>query len=378
MTLVAVVGGGQLGQMLALAGIPLGLRCRFLDPDPGCPAARVGELVVGAYDDPQALAKLVEGAEVVTFEFENVPSAATEWLEAHAGIPVRPGSKALATGQERLLEKRLLQACGMPTAPFEPIDDLAGAVRAAEAIGLPAILKTRRHGYDGKGQIAITEVGMDAVTAVCEAWTALGGRPCVLERMVSFRREVSVIAARAIDGATVVYPPIENVHGGGILRRSRVPVEGAPHALGPLAEAVAAHARGLLEALDYVGVLCIEFFEADGVLLANEFAPRVHNSGHWTIEGAETSQFENHLRAILGWPLGSTAARGPAAMVNLIGAAPPIARLLEIPGANIHLYGKAPRQGRKLGHVTVVAASEAELAARLARVTEVVAVKDAR
>ena len=379
MTLVAVVGGGQLGQMLALAGIPLGLRFRFLDPDRGCPAGRVGELVVGAYDDPEALRALTRGAAVVTFEFENVPAAAAAWLAERQGEgapPLRPPARSLEVGQDRVVEKSFFRSVGIPTAPFAAVDCADDAVGAVALVGLPAVLKTRRMGYDGKGQRVLMPDGGSPAEQVVSAWRTLGGVPCVLEAFVNFRREVSSIGVRGLDGAVAVYPLVRNVHCGGILRTSRAPADDPDAGQPSLAStmqagvAAAAHTRRLLEALDHVGTLCIEFFDvgpsAQGGLLANEFAPRVHNSGHWTIEGAATSQFENHLRAILGWPLGDTAVRGQAAMVNLIGDLPPREELLAVPGAALHLYGKDSRPGRKLGHVTVVAASAEELQVRLA------------
>jgi 5-(carboxyamino)imidazole ribonucleotide synthase len=362
-TLVAVVGGGQLGQMLALAGVPLGIRVRALDPDPDCPAHRAAELVVGAYDDPLSLRCLVEGADVVTFEFENVPEAAAHWIERAGKAPLRPGSMALTVGQDRLREKRFLRECGIPVAPFAVIDGEADVAKALEEIGLPAVLKTRRLGYDGKGQAVFRAGEGDPVGAIQRAWRSLGSVACVLERFIPFERELSVIGVRGVDGSVVVYPAVENTHREGMLRLSIAPaamregtgtISGEPHAT------MVGHVHRLLDALGYVGALCLEFFEAQGAVVANEFAPRVHNSGHWTIEGAVTSQFENHLRAVLGLPLGDTQARGHAAMVNLIGSAPPLSALLALPGA-VHLYGKSPRRGRKVGHVTVTGRSQGEV-----------------
>lgn len=321
MTLVACIGGGQLGRMLALAGIPLGLRFRFLDPAADAPAGAVGELVVGAYDDVSALARLADGADVVTYEFENVP------VEAALSAGALPPARALELGQDRLIEKDLFSRLGIPTARY-------GSV--AEA-GLPALVKSRRLGYDGKGQ---------RVLHVDEPL----GEDELAEEIVPFERELSLLAVRGLDGETRVWPLAENVHRDGILRVSTAPAAGAA-----AGEAEALVTR-LLEELRYVGVIALELFEVAGRLLANEFAPRVHNTGHWTIEGAETSQFENHLRAILGLPLGSTAARARSTMVNLVGGLPDVAALLALPGAHVHLYGKEPRPGRKLGHVTLVGA----------------------
>jgi 5-(carboxyamino)imidazole ribonucleotide synthase len=325
--IVGVIGGGQLGRMLALAGIPLGLSFRFLDPSPDAPAAEVGELLVGDYDDPELLDRLAEGAEVVTYEFENVPVAAARRVGAV------PGAEALDAAQDRLTEKLLFRRLGIPTVK---IDD--------EVKTFPALLKTRRLGYDGKGQRLVE--------------TRPGTVPGhVLEERVEFDRELSLLAVRGGDGDTRFWPLVENVHREGILRTSRAPAVDAPQA------AAEEYATRLLDKLEYVGVLALELFDVGGELLANEIAPRVHNTGHWTIEGSETSQFENHLRAILGWPLGSTASR-PSLLVNLIGAVPKASDVLEIPDAHLHLYGKEPRPGRKLGHLTLVnpsSASEQEL-----------------
>lgn len=358
MTLVAVVGGGQLGRMLALAGYPLGLRFRFLDPDRDAPARQVAELVVGNYDDPAALAALVDGAAVATYEFENVPPGAARWLEeratSHAGgfVGVFPSSRSLTIAQDRIAEKTFLKACGLDLAPFVAIGADTDLDRAAELVGFPAVLKTRRLGYDGKGQCVVRDRA-----GLGPAWDRLGRVPSSLEGFVPFQREVSVLACRGRDGAVVTYPLVENTHVDGILRTSRVPA----NCDAALAARAAAHARSVLEALDHVGMLCIEFFVLDGRLLANEMAPRVHNSGHWTIAGAVTSQFENHVRAVLGVPLGDPDARGAAAMVNLIGAAPPLEAMLAVRGASVHLYGKAPRAGRKVGHVTMVGADAAAI-----------------
>ena len=319
MTLVACLGGGQLGRMLALAGLPLGIRCRFLDPAADACAGEVGELLVGPYDDAGLLGRLAQGADAVTFEFENVP------VEAAARIGALPGARALEEGQDRLREKELFRRLGIPTARFGSLAET----------GLPALVKARRLGYDGKGQRLVHEPG------------PLAGDE-LAEELVPFARELSVLAVRGRDGDTRFWPVTENVHREGILRVSRAPAAGGAQ------EQAERLATALLDELDYVGVLAVELFEADGRLLASEFAPRVHNTGHWTIDAAATSQFENHLRAILGLPLGSTAVRAPAVMVNLIGGVPPLERLLRLPGARVHLYGKEPRAGRKVGHVTFV------------------------
>jgi 5-(carboxyamino)imidazole ribonucleotide synthase len=333
MTLVACIGGGQLGRMLGLAGLPLGLRFRFLDPSPDAPAADVGELVVGAFDDSGALARLASGADVVTYEFENVAVASAVQFWA------LPPPRALELGQDRLVEKQLFQRLGIPTARFGSLAQT----------GLPALVKSRRLGYDGKGQRRV------------EVDEQLGGHE-LAEEIIPFERELSIIAVRGGDGETLFWPLSENVHRDGILRVSRAPAVDAPQA-----EAEELTGR-LLDELGYVGVLALELFEVEGTLLANEFAPRVHNTGHWTIDGAVTSQFENHLRAILGLPLGPTKAISPTMMLNLVGGVPPIEHLLGLSGAHIHLYGKEPRRGRKLGHVTLVDADESTSAEAIALV----------
>ena len=305
--------------MLGLAGLSLGVSFRFLDPSPDACARDVGELVVADYDDPEGLDELSRGADVVTYEFENVP------VEAAARAGAVPGVEALEHGQDRLREKELFRSLGIPTARFGTLDDT----------GVPAIVKTRRLGYDGKGQrrVSSPESLRDDELA---------------ESLVSFDRELSIVGVRGRDGETRFWPVSENLHRDGILRVSRAPAVDAPQRD---AEAICS---SLMDALGYVGVLAVELFDVGGELLANEFAPRVHNTAHWTIDGAETSQFENHLRAILGLPLGGTAACGRCVMVNLIGSVPDRSELLALAGAHVHLYGKAPRAGRKVGHVTLL------------------------
>jgi 5-(carboxyamino)imidazole ribonucleotide synthase len=354
---VAVLGGGQLGRMLGLAGLPLGVTTRFLDPSPEATARAVGELTVAALDDVDATARLARGATVVTYEWEGVPAATALAVE---GVPVRPGPRALEVAQDRVNEKDAFSRLGIGAAPYAPVDRVDGLRAALAVTGLPALLKTRRGGYDGKGQAVVADV-RDAH----EAWDRLGGVPLIAEGVIPFDRELSIIAARGIDGTTACYPLIENHHERGILRTSRAPAPGLTSSLQHHAEEIACR---LLDDLDYVGVLTVELFERGGELLANEIAPRVHNSGHWTIEGADTSQFEQHLRAVLGWPLGSAAVRGAAAMVNCIGRLPPRAAALALPGAHLHDYAKTPRSGRKVGHVTVTAPDDSTLDERLARV----------
>jgi 5-(carboxyamino)imidazole ribonucleotide synthase len=348
---VGVLGGGQLGWMLARAGDPLGIRCRFLDPSPEAPAGRAGELVVGAYDDPVALGRFAQGLELATYEFENVPVGTARELAER--LTVLPPPRALEVAQDRLTEKQFFESVDIPVPSWCAVASLADLDRAVAELGCPAVLKTRRLGYDGKGQEVIREPG-----EVERAWARLGGVPLVLEAFVRFDRELSILAVRGRDGATACYPLVENLHAGGILRRSLGP---APGVLSEVQARAESHARRVLDALAYVGVLAIELFQVGDRLLANEMAPRVHNSGHWTIEGAETSQFENHLRAVAGLPIGPTAPLGVSAMLNLIGTLPDRDTVLAIPGAHLHLYGKALRPGRKLGHVTLRADDATEL-----------------
>ena len=362
---VGILGGGQLARMLALAGLPLGLRFRFLDPSPDAVAGHVGELVVGAYDDPDALARFVKGVRLVTFEFENVPAAAARWLLEH--VAVHPHPRALEVGQDRLEEKRLFERVGLAVPPYASVATLAEFHHAVAGLGRPCIAKTRRLGYDGKGQRVLRD-GTDLTMAFSELTAhSMGG--LLVERLVPFDRELSILAVRGTTGATAIYPLVENRHENGMLRLSKAPAARVPAELAREAERVA---KAILEALDYVGVLAIELFEHGGKLLGNELAPRVHNSGHWTIEGSICSQFENHLRAVLGWPLGSTqmAPGGLARMVNLVGEEPDRGDLLAIAGARVHLYGKAAKPGRKLGHVTLVGSSEQALDESTRRIVE--------
>ncbi len=355
--MVAVVGGGQLGRMLGLAGLPLGVRFRFLDPAPEAPAGALAPLVVGGLDDTDALAELSEGATVTTYEWEGMPAGGARFLVAQ-GRTVLPPPGALDVAQDRLAEKTLFRRLGISTARFAVVESREDLERAARDVGFPAILKTRRGGYDGKGQHGLaTAADLDG------AWNELGGVPLLLEQRVPFDRELSILAVRETGGATAYWPLVENEHRDGILRVSRAPAPGLDE---PLQGRGESYATRVLDELDYVGVLAIELFEIGGELLANELAPRVHNSGHWTIEGAVTSQFENHLRAILGWPLGATDAIGVSAMVNCIGALPEPAAVLAVPGAHLHDYAKTARPGRKVGHVTVTAAEATELDRRLA------------
>lgn len=387
---IGVLGGGQLGRMLALAGARLGLRFRFYDRSADVCARHVGELHVGSWEDEAALARFADGVHVVTYEFENVPATAAALLEER-GVPVYPPPRALLITQDRAYEKECFRKLEVRTHGYVEISD-AGALRtAARKMGLPAVLKSARLGYDGKGQYVLR-----TQEDVKQAAGIVSDARYILERFVPYDRELSLLAVRSSRGETAFYPLTQNTHIGGILAYciapatldySHLPPAARPPDAEPLpatrlaqerrAAALQAlaedYATVLMERMDYVGLMAIEFFEVDGWLLANEMAPRVHNSGHWTIDGAETSQFENHLRAILGLPLGGTAARGHCAMVNLLGSAPPIERLLALPEAHVHLYDKSPAPGRKIGHVTVCARTPAEMSERLAAVQRVVA-----
>lgn len=338
--IVGVLGGGQLARMLALAGHPLGIRVRFLDPADDACAGPVANGLQGEFDDRALLDRLAAGADVITYEFENVPVASVAYLADR--LPVHPGPAALAAAQDRLAEKTLFRELGIDTPRFQAVASLDELSAAVAEVGLPAVLKTRRLGYDGKGQALLRSD--DDLAA---AWAAIGGVAAIVESLVPFERELSVIGARGRRGEIACYPASENTHRDGLLRLSLSRPEDPMQAR---AEQYLGH---LLEHFDYVGVLALELFQVGNRLLANEFAPRVHNSGHWTIEGAQTSQFENHLRAVLGFGLGSTEPIGHAAMVNCIGVMPSAAQVLAIPEAHLHDYGKAPRTGRKVGHLSL-------------------------
>lgn len=356
MKTVGILGGGQLARMLALAAVPLGVRVLVLDQSGDACAGEVATLLEADYTDEAALAEFAALVDVVTFDFENVPAASAQWLAQR--VPVFPNPGALAVAQDRLSEKTLFNALGVATPAFAAVDNRAELDAAVARIGLPAILKTRRLGYDGKGQARLrAPADLDA------AWAALGaGRmPLILEAFVPFERELSVIAVRGRDGEVRLWPLTRNWHEQGILALSLAPAGVDP----ALVEQAEQAARRIAAHLDYVGVFAVELFEHEGRLLGNEMAPRVHNSGHWTIEGAETSQFENHLRAVLGLPLGQTRLREPSAMLNFVGALPDRAAALAVPGLHWHDYGKSERAGRKVGHATVCGADHDELRARL-------------
>lgn len=346
---VGILGAGQLGRMLAVAALKVGLRAHIYSPDSEAPAYEaVAASTVAAFDDEEALARFSEAVDVVTFELENVPTATLEFLSKR--LPVRPGSRALALTQDRLAEKTFLRDLGLKTAPFVGVEDAGTLARAIAELGRPAILKTRQFGYDGKGQSLIGRG-----SNVAAVHRALGATPMILEGFVSFEREVSVISARSLEGKIVAYDLSENEHQRHILIRSRAP---ARVEIETTLEAKRI-ATAVLEALDYVGVLAVELFVTrdhhgrEG-LVVNEVAPRVHNSGHWTLDGAQTSQFEQHIRAIAGWPLGAATRRGRAEMHNLIGEdAKEWLDVLAQPDLCLHLYGKLKiRPDRKMGHVT--------------------------
>jgi 5-(carboxyamino)imidazole ribonucleotide synthase len=340
---IGIIGAGQLGQMLGFAARHLDVEVRFVDPSDNPPAATCGKVIQSDFDNPVALIALADTCDVVTYEFENVPVAALQHLDGIA--PVYPPAAALRQSQDRLDEKKLFEELEIPLPGYRSIATRDDMQLAAGELGLPMVVKTRRFGYDGKGQfVARTQDDLDV------AWEELGGQALIAEQWVPFDYEVSCIGVRSIGGEVAIYPLSQNVHVDGILRTSRSPV-----AEPELATKAATYMRRMLDHLDYVGVLALELFVAGDDLLANEFAPRVHNSGHWTIEGSETSQFENHLRAIMNLPLGSTASKGHAGMINLIGEISAATQALDV--GELHDYGKTPRAGRKLGHVTVVADS---------------------
>lgn len=340
---VGCLGGGQLGRMLALAGYPLGLRFTFLDPGEDSSAGQVAQQLVGDYDDPLLLQRLGETSDLVTFEFESVPEASATLLEARG--PVFPPPIALRVGQDRVLEKQLFARLGIASASYAVVGGAEDLPGAWTAVASASRLKSRRLGYDGHGQFRVTEP-----RELERGWAEIGGVAAILEQEVPFDRELSIIGVRSGEGDTTFYPLTENHHLDAVLRCSLAP---APDSAGLQGQAELICAR-LMDALDYRGVLAVELFQVGEELLANEIAPRVHNSGHWTQDGAVTSQFESHLRAGLGWPMGSTQALGKSVMINVLGRLPDPAGLLAIPGVHLHLYGKAERPGRKLGHLNVV------------------------
>lgn len=355
---LGVLGGGQLARMLALAAAPLGVKTLVVDSSADACAGQVAPLVVADWTDYAALEAFAARVDVVTFDFENVPAETAHWLAER--VAVFPAPQALAVAQDRLAEKTLFRECGLPTPDFMTVDTREQLDQALTAVGVPAILKTRRLGYDGKGQFRLHKpADADA------AWAALGAQASkhglILEAFVPFERELSVLAVRSRDGDFRTWPLTRNWHVDGVLSMSLAPAPDI-ELLQPRATELA---RTLAERLGYVGVFALELFVRDGELLGNEMAPRVHNSGHWTIEGAHTSQFENHVRAVLGLPLGDTGARGMSAMFNWIGELPDTSAVLQAVDAHWHDYGKQARPGRKVGHATVCAPDAGQLAARL-------------
>ncbi len=364
MTTVGILGGGQLARMLAIAGMPLGLRFLVVDPTADACAGQVAPLLVGDYLDPAVLEKFASKADVVTFDFENVPAEAAHWLAER--LPVRPNPRALAVAQDRLDEKTLFREVGIPVPDFAAVQDRASLEAVVAQIGTPCILKTRRLGYDGKGQFRL-----QSPADIEAAWEALGAEAgsvgLIAEAFVPFERELSVVAVRGHDGEFRAWPLVENWHVEGILSASLAPAVADDE----LTQTATGYARRLAERLDYVGVFALELFDCGGGLLANEMAPRVHNSGHWTIEGSETSQFANHVRAVVGLPLGDTRMVGQACMLNWVGALPDVEPVLRDPAGHWHDYGKDARPGRKVGHATLRADTTEDLAAALERVGQV-------
>ena len=360
---IGVLGGGQLGLMLAEAGRAVGHSFTFLDPSPEACARRAGRLIAGGFNDSGALDRLVREADLATYEFENVSIDAVQ--RVGASIPILPGPESLRIAQDRALEKRLFTETGFGVVRHALADSLPDLATAIAEIGAPGVLKARRGGYDGRSQAVIQGPGEAGA-----AWEAIGGAPAIYEGFVSFRRELSLVGVRSRTGETAFYPLVENHHEGGILRTTVAP---APGVTPGLEREARDHVAALMERLGHVGVLTVEFFEVDGRLMANEFAPRVHNSGHWTIEGARASQFHAHVAAITGGALPDTRPASPCVMVNLIGAAPDEDAMRAIPHVHVHLYGKRPRPGRKIGHCTIAHAPPEEMRAARARLEALLA-----
>ena len=355
-----ILGGGQLARMLALSAVPLGIECKVVDCEPqGC-AAEVADFYCRDWLQEGALADLLAWADVVTYESESIPVPLLERIAAQ--VPLYPPVRAQRLCGDRLIEKRTLSSLGIAVAPHREVSSFAELEQAVAELGAPSILKWRTQGYDGKGQWRL-----DGNSDLAAIWRAAEARPSILEAMVPFSREVSLLAARSRSGDLICYPLTENVHRQGILHSSQ------PLAADPLQAQAEQYAHTLLPALEYVGVLAIEFFVHEGRLIANEVAPRVHNSGHWTLEGAQTSQFANHLRAVTGLPLGSARLLSPTAMLNLIGSVPDSQQLLALPDAHLHLYGKSPKPGRKLGHLTLRSSSSEALQRQWQQVEQLLA-----
>ncbi len=351
---VGILGAGQLGRMLALAGIPMNIEFVLFDPARDACGQSLGEFINAPFDDAAQLQAFADKVDVITVEFEHIPIQSLHWLNQRT--PVYPPPPAVAIAQDRLLEKQMFGTLAIPTAAYQAIDNEQNFIDHCAAQSQPMIAKSRRAGYDGKGQARIY-----ADTDYKAVWTALAGVPLIVEDKIDFDREISIIAVRSKSADTVFYPLCENTHLDGILHCTQVKLDD------PLQQQAQDYAKRVMDALDYVGVLTFEYFDCAGQLMANEVAPRVHNSGHWSIEGADSSQFENHLRAICGMPLGSTSTRGLAAMVNLIGEMPPLDAVLSIAGAHWHDYGKQARAARKLGHITLRANEQATFDEGLAK-----------
>jgi 5-(carboxyamino)imidazole ribonucleotide synthase len=353
---IGIIGAGQLGRMLALAGYPLGINCTFLDHDQHSPGGLVSAIHVGELDNTNDLKSLAASVDVITYEFENISVEALK--DISPSVPVYPQITALATAQDRLKEKQLFESIGIPTADYVSVKEPADLKSVGKKLGWPVVLKSRRLGYDGRSQQVV-----NSNSSLESAWNTLNHVPAIAESWVDFKRELSLIGARGANGEIAFYPLSENVHEDGILRTTVAPYE--DHIMQDTAKNWLIE---IMEKFDYRGVLTVEFFHTEKGLVANEMAPRVHNSGHWTIEGAETSQFENHLRAVLGLPLGDTKPRGHAAMLNFIGSMPNITNVLKIPGAHLHDYCKGPRLNRKVGHLTLLENDRESILKRLAYV----------
>ena len=346
---IGIFGGGQLGRMMAQAALPLNIQCTFLEASTDCPAAQLGQVIVN--QDASAITQFIASADVFSLEFENTPLAEVDTLIQQKSL--FPPRQALAIAQNRLLEKALFDQLDIPVAPYRAVDSLESLEQAAQTLGLPLVLKTTTGGYDGKGQFVLR-----TAAEISQAWAELGpAGSLIAESFVNFSREVSIIAVRGQNGEVKTWPLAENHHHHGILSHSIVPAPNSAD-LQPVAQE---YITRLLQHLDYVGVLTLELFVTEHGLFANEMAPRVHNSGHWSIEGAECSQFENHIRAVAGLPLGSTTVIRPTVMVNIIGQHPQTAAVLALEGAHLHLYNKTERAGRKIGHITLMPKDPAQL-----------------
>jgi 5-(carboxyamino)imidazole ribonucleotide synthase len=341
---IGILGAGQLGRMLALAGTPLGHSFVFFDQSPGEATRGIGHTVIGSFTDEKSLETFASECDVITYEFENVPCQTAHFLAQK--LPVFPPPKALEVSQDRVIEKEFLKNLGVPTPRFASASSEPDLVKACQTIGTPCIVKTRRFGYDGKGQARMADI-----TASSEVWKALGGSPLIVEEMIPFSRELSVITVRDTQGAILTYPLAHNEHVDGILHRTELPAPNLSPALQAQANDIATK---IVTALNYVGILTVELFEVNGTLVANEIAPRVHNSGHITIDSVATSQFENHIRAISQMPLGSVTPHQRGVMYNLVGGIPSPEALSRLPFAKAHLYDKSPRTGRKVGHINLL------------------------